>query len=490
MMKRCFTLLFAIAIIFFSSQPVFAQFEIEVAFPALSFDRPIDLQHAGDGTDRIFVAEQHSGRILVFDNDASVSNASTFFELSNISTGYEEGLLGLAFHPDYENNGYFYVYYSMTPPRRSVVARYSVDSGNPNQADMNSETILMTIGQPFANHNGGQLAFGPNDGYLYIGLGDGGDGGDPEEHGQDPRTLLGSILRIDVDNFAIGGPQYSIPADNPFAGNTDGFREEIFAYGLRNPWRFSFDPQTGNLWTGDVGQGRLEEIDIIQLGKNYGWDTMEATLCFEPGTGCDQAGLEPPVWQYERGLGTSVTGGYVYRGTRVPELAGKYIYGDFSTGRIWALSYDGTNPATNEELVDTNFNIPAFGTSEDGSLYILGFDGKIYRFVATQSTANEDPLELPSRHATLGTGYPNPFQSTITLPYTLAKEAKITIAIYDALGRRVHTLLDKKQGMGDYSIRWHGQDDTGKNLPNGVYFVNLYADDAFVQATGLTLMRR
>lgn len=483
------TLLLLSLLFLFSNDSASAQFEVEAAFPALSFDRPVDLQHAGDGTNRLFVVEQHTGRIMVFPNDPSVTNATIFLDLDNINTGNEEGLLGLAFHPDYENNGYFFVNYSASNPRRTVIARYSVESANPNQADPNSQVVIMTINQPYNNHNGGQLAFGPDDGYLYIGLGDGGSGGDPGENGQDPKTLLGSVLRIDIDNFVVGGPPYSIPADNPFVGNTEGFREEIFAFGLRNPWRFSFDPPTGDLWLGDVGQGQREEINVIENGGNYGWDTMEASLCFEPSNGCNEEGLTLPVWEYGRSLGSSVSGGYVYRESRVPELEGKYIYADFVSGRIWALTYDGTNPASNEEIHDASFNIPAFGTSENEDFFILSFNGKIYKFVETQSTATEELPEIPARHATLGTGYPNPFQSAITLPYTLETEAKITLAIYDALGRRVHTLVDKKQGSGDYNIRWYGQDDAGNRLPNGVYFANLYSNDAFVQASGFTLMR-
>ena len=307
--------------------------ELETAFDNLFFSRPVDIQHAGDGTNRLFVVEQHSGKIIVFDNDQNVSSSDTFLDLT-VNTGNEEGLLGLAFHPDYTNNGHFFVYYSTSGPRRSVISRFTVDSTNPNLADPASELIILEINQPYSNHNGGQLAFGPTDGYLYIGLGDGGDGGDPDENGEDPKTLLGSMLRIDVNNTSENEP-YAIPPDNPFVGNTDDYREEIFAYGLRNPWRFSIDPETGTIWAGDVGQGSREEIDIIEKGKHYGWDIMEASLCFEPRSNCTTTDLVTPVWEYNRNEGISVTGGHVYRGTRVPEIIGKYIYADYVTGRIW-----------------------------------------------------------------------------------------------------------------------------------------------------------
>ena len=243
--------------------------------------------------------------------------------------------------------------------------------------------MILEVPQPYGNHNGGQLAFGP-DGFLYIALGDGGSGGDPHHHGQDRTTLLGSILRIDIDRTQ-GGKNYAVPHDNPFAGNTEGFREEIFAYGLRNPWRFSFDPQTKRLWAGDVGQDRpIEEIDIIEKGKNYGWNIMEGTLCYNPPSGCKTEGLEKPVWEYTRDDGRSITGGFVYRGKKVPALFGKYIYADFVSGRIWALEYNGKNPATNALIFhNPNLYISSFGTDRQNELYFCSFDGRIYTFAGT-----------------------------------------------------------------------------------------------------------
>lgn len=324
-MKRGILLLAAGCVLLLAPH-VYAQYELEIAFPNLTFARPVDLQHAGDGSDRLFIVEQ-AGVIRVFANTSSVATADTFLNIQNRvnDSGNEEGLLGLAFHPNFATNGYFYVNYTASNPRRTVVARYRV-SANPNRADANSEFVLLTVNQPYENHNGGQLAFGP-DGYLYIGMGDGGSGGDPQNNGQDRRGLLGDMLRIDVDNPA-GGLNYGIPPDNPFVGNTSGYREEIYAYGFRNPWRFSFDFVTGWLWVGDVGQGSREEIDIVEKGLNYGWRIMEGKICYSPSSGCDQTGLALPIWDYGRSSGASITGGYVYRGSRVAPLAGAYVYGD------------------------------------------------------------------------------------------------------------------------------------------------------------------
>jgi glucose/arabinose dehydrogenase len=348
------------------------------AFPNLSFPRPIDLQHAGDNTNRIFVVEQ-AGVISVFPNTATAPSKKTFLDITAKVNdgGNEEGLLGLAFHPNYENNGYFYVNYTASSPRRTVISRFTVSS-NPDVADVASEHIILEFDQPYSNHNGGQLSFGP-DGYLYIATGDGGSGGDPQGNGQSRLTLLGKMLRIDVNNTE-GVKQYAIPADNPYKSNTNGYREEIYAYGLRNPWRFSFDIPTNRLWTGDVGQNNYEEIDIIEKGGNYGWNIMEGLHCFEPLTGCDQTGLRPPVWEYNHNQGISVTGGFVYRGPTLTELTGKYIYADFGSSRIWALTIQqlGGKPV-NTQLLQAGFNISSFGVDQNNELYLCGFDDKIYR---------------------------------------------------------------------------------------------------------------
>jgi hypothetical protein len=352
---------------------------IEEAFPGLSFTRPVDFQHAGDNSNRIFIVEQR-GVISVFQNDAQTTNKTAFLNIESRveDSSNEEGLLGLAFHPDYETNGYFYVNYTASNPDRTVISRFSVSAADPNQADPASEMVLLTFSQPFGNHNGGQISFGP-DGFLYIAVGDGGSGGDPRENGQNLTTLLGSILRIDVDQ-QHGTKQYSIPENNPFANNPSGFREEIYAYGLRNPWRFSFDTANGQLWTGDVGQNSYEEIDIIKKGGNYGWKTMEGFHCFNSND-CNMQNLELPIWEYDHDEGDlSITGGFVYHGDAIKQLQGLYVYADYVSGRIWSLDISDPENLINTELLKADFPISSFGVDQNQELYICGFDGKLYTF--------------------------------------------------------------------------------------------------------------
>jgi glucose/arabinose dehydrogenase len=349
------------------------------AYPGLNFKRPVDLQHAGDNSGRIFVVEQQ-GVISTFKNEAKTAEKTEFLDIRNQvnDSGNEQGLLGLAFHPDYESNGYFYVNYTADNPNRTVISRFSVSSVDLNKADAASEVILLEFDQPFGNHNGGQLSFGP-DGYLYIAVGDGGNGGDPKGNGQNRSTLLGSILRIDV-NQKGDSKNYAIPKDNPFIDNSEGFRQEIYAYGLRNPWRFSFDSANGNLWVGDVGQNKYEEIDIIKKGGNYGWNTMEGLHCYKS-TRCEMEGLELPIWQYDRSQGdVSITGGFVYRGSSITELKGVYLYADFVSGRIWSLDISDPKKPINKELLKAGFPISSFGIDQNQEIYICGFDDKIYKF--------------------------------------------------------------------------------------------------------------
>lgn len=352
--------------------------EVKVAFPNLTFTRPVDLTYPDDDTNRLFVVEQQ-GRIYSFENDSKASEKQLFLDIRERvdDRGNEEGLLGLAFHPDYKDNGYFFINYTATNPDRTVIARYKVDPSNSNRALKSSEFIILEVEQPYSNHNGGQIIFGP-DNYLYISLGDGGSAGDPQNNGQDPSTLLGAILRINIDK-AENGLNYSIPGDNPFAGNTQGFREEIYAYGLRNPWRMSFDSETGLLWTGDVGQNKYEEIDIIRKGNNYGWNIMEGLHCYRADD-CDSSGLTMPIWEYSHDLGQSITGGYVYRGNKFQELKGKYIYADYVSGKIWALDYNQNDRPTNLLLLESNLNWAAFGIDQNENLFICAFDGQIYGF--------------------------------------------------------------------------------------------------------------
>ena len=351
------------------------------AYPRLSFAQPLEYSSPADGSDRVFVVEK-PGRILVFANDPQVASASVFLDLRTKvdSGGFEQGLLGLAFHPRFADNGLLYVNY--TAGGQSVIAEYRINPENPSLALPNSGRVLLTIRQPYANHNGGHLAFGP-DGFLYIGMGDGGSAGDPQGNAQNMTSLLGKILRIDVDR-AEAGKQYAIPANNPWAGNQQGYREEIYALGFRNPWKFSFDSTSGQLWVADVGQDAIEEIDIVAKGLNYGWDRMEGTACYPAGSQCSSEGLQPPVWEYRHSLGQSMTGGYVYRGRQIEGLQGYYIYGDYMSGRIWALRVDDAAPPANYLLLESGLRISSFGVDEDGELYVLDLRGKVYRMTIAE----------------------------------------------------------------------------------------------------------
>jgi glucose/arabinose dehydrogenase len=353
---------------------------IENAFPGLTFTRPLFLTYAPDGTDRLFVAEQ-TGRILVFANETGVSSTGTFLDIgeSLSSDGGEEGLLGLAFHPQYGSNGFFFVNYTAPSPRRTIVARFRVDAANPDRADPASEVSIIEIFQPYANHNGGMIFFGA-DGYLYIGMGDGGSAGDPANRAQNLDSLLGKILRIDV-NSTTDSTTYGIPPDNPLIGT--GHRPEIFAWGIRNPWRMSQDA-TGRIWMGDVGQNAWEEIALVAKGQNHGWRIMEGRHCYEPSSGCDTGGLTLPLVEYSHGSGNcSVTGGYVYRGQRRPDLAGAYLYGDWCTGHLRMLVYRNGTVVRDSLLLDTPLMISSFGEDRDGELYIVDhLGGAVWRFAS------------------------------------------------------------------------------------------------------------
>ena len=388
----------------------------DLAFPKLVFNQPVGIVTSGDGTNRLFVIEQ-PGVIRVFGNSQAVAESTVFLNITNLVLyGGEQGLLGLAFHPHYASNGYFYVDYVAENPHRTVIARYSVSPNDPNQAQNNSELVLLEVNQPFSNHKGGQIVFG-DDGYLYIGLGDGGSAGDPFGNAQNRSTLLGKILRIDVD-VPSQGRNYSIPPDNPYFGNALGYKEEIYAYGFRNPWRFSFDSPTGRFWVADVGQDQREEIDLVGKGKNYGWNIMEGTLTYSSGS---QVGLELPIWDYGRTEGIAVIGGNVYRGATLTGLNSKYIYGDYGSGKVWALQYDGVNMPINTLLADTDLNISSFGTDERNELYFCALDGKIYSL-----SANATPTQLP-----IGTPTPVPIPTaapivTPTPSPTTSPSPKIT----------------------------------------------------------------
>ena len=354
-----------------------ASLALDPVLTARRFQSPTNLVQAGNG--RVWVSEQ-AGRIWTFDGlDLAEVVASETLDITGrvSSSRTEEGLLGLAIDPN--RPLHLYVYYSAANPRRSVVSRFTI-TADESTVDPASELVILEVEQPYANHNGGQMAFGP-DGYLYIGLGDGGAAGDPLGNGQDTSTLLGSILRIDVSPASPEHP-YAIPPDNPFAADspeTNG-RGEIWAYGLRNPWRFSFDRETGALWAGDVGQNRWEEIDLIQRGGNYGWNVLEGNHCFRPSNDCKRAGAVPPVWEYPLdGEPCSVIGGYIYRGSAIPWLKGAYVYGDFCSGRVFGLRYADGKVMDHRQLADADVRIMSFAQDNNGELYLLSQESGVFR---------------------------------------------------------------------------------------------------------------
>ncbi len=357
-----------------------AQGPIRLLQIASGLTNPVDIQNAKDGTFRLFFVEQR-GVIRVFRNGQLAS--APFLDIAaRIASGGERGLLGLAFPPEFARKQYFYVNYT-NRQGNTVISRFPV-TGNPDVADPSSEQILLTVTQPFANHNGGQLQFGP-DGFLYIGLGDGGSANDPQGNGQNRRALLGKMLRVDVESDRA---QMTAAPGNPFA-NDSSYDPRIWAVGLRNPWRYSFDRGTGDLWIGDVGQNRLEEIDVQPAssrgGENYGWVVMEGNECVR--AGCDRTGFVLPVQVYGRSEGASVTGGYVYRGRRFPDLTGLYFYADYTNGRIWALRRDGDRYANSLALA-SGLAISSFGEDEDGEVYLADHTGgRIYQIASTSALA-------------------------------------------------------------------------------------------------------
>ena len=387
--------------------------ELKVAFPELKFDRPLWMEESPDDSKRFFVMQQN-GKVFMVPQSRKADDMQTFLDITDRKplVQNEEGLLAFAFHPQFRTNGLFYIFYSQQAPKRLVLSEVKVSKQDPNKADISSERILMEIEHPYWNHNGGTLVFGP-DGFVYLSLGDGGAANDPHNVGQSGHHLLGKILRLDV-NSRTGKLPYGVPKDNPFVGRDkqgnltadpfdtkpEGVRPEIWAYGLRNVWRMSFDRETGDLWAGDVGQDKWEEIDLVVKGGNYGWNVREGFHEFRKvkpqGTPLD------PVLEYphkpefaaecrfpDHSPGISVTGGYVYRGKKLPSLKGVYIYADFSLGTVWGLRYENGKVSLHGELVKPNplHAIGSFAEDQSGEIYALFFDGKIYEFVEAQKAS-------------------------------------------------------------------------------------------------------
>jgi len=376
---------------------------VERVFPGLDFPGITDIQSQPDasGHDRLFVV-QKTGRIGVFRPGDASPTAASFLDISGMtdfSDAGEGGLLGLTFDPHYATNQFFYVHYTKASPRRVVISRFTDDDSRP--VSLSSEAIVLSVEYPagVTNHVAGGQAFGPADGYLYVTLGDGGGSYDEFDNAQDRTTLLGAILRLDVSTTATGGaaPNYSIPFGNPFESNASGYKEEIYAWGMRNPWRISIerlDATTQRIWVADVGQNEREEVDIVTAGGNYGWNCREGTLVVpasKQSSLCPSLGntsFEFPVAEYSHALGNSITGGYVYRGARFPTLVGQYVYGDFGSGRVWSY-----NPATrlSREIADSALGITTFGVGADGELYIGDYGGGLYRLSGDQSLASIEP---------------------------------------------------------------------------------------------------
>ncbi len=359
-------------------EPTIPDVRIEVAFPHLRLAKCTSIVHPPDGTDRLFVLEQ-AGLVRWFENRPDVRDAAVALDLRErvLSKGWEEGLLGIAFHPKYPENRRIFLQYS-TPKsdprkRHNVISRWTM---NPERTAIlpESEEILLQIPQPFENHNGGCLQFGP-DGFLYIGLGDGGAAHDPHGNGQKTTTMLGKFLRIDVDRRSNGKP-YAVPPDNPFVGRPDVL-PEIWSTGWRNPWGYHFDRKTGELWSGDVGQDVWEEINVVRKGGNYGWNIREAAHPFQNRTG--PGPYIDPIVEHHHREAKSITGGMVYRGRRRPDLDGVYLYGDFVTGLLWGLRREGEKVTAHRQIGKSN-QIAIFGEDRDGEVYFSSFDGRIYTF--------------------------------------------------------------------------------------------------------------
>jgi glucose/arabinose dehydrogenase len=467
-------------------------------FAANHFVLPVLLTHAGDETDRLFIVEL-AGRIKVLPNKED-EVATYFIDLRDRvdDTGSQAGLLSLAFHPDYRTNGLFYVFYS----HGNFFSRLSEfrASADPNVADIDSERIVLEISQTGFHHNGNHLAFG-SDGMLYISQG---TGGLDEDHanGQKPTNLKGTILRIDVDARSPG-LAYGVPPDNPFVGNTQDWREEIWSYGMRNPWRFSFDRGSGLLWEADVGWGLWEEINLVEKGGNYGWITMQGSQCNSSLlrdtaiAGCDREGLSLPVFEYGHSSGApaSITGGYVYRGVRLSGLYGVYLYGDYVSKNVWGLRYENGQVLSNDLLATVPDNVVSFGEDERGEVYILGYKrGGIYAFEPLPGEKQRPTAILAQDHrqpqtSALHQNHPNPFNSSTLIRFTQPFNQPLELAVYNLAGQKVATLVNDTRPADDYTVHWNGRDTEGLALASGIYLYQLRMGTGQVHTRKLVLLR-
>ena len=485
--KILLTILFSLFLIRYSnSQP----FQLVNAFSNVTFSNPVFVTHANDATNRVFVIER-LGKIKVMPNDSNTTNVKVFLDVTNLNNGstyQERGLLGLAFHPNYASNGYFYIYYTRIGDGANVLSRFSRSINDPDKADSLSEQVLWAVADPYSNHNGGILFFGL-DGFLYCGMGDGGSGGDPGNRAQNTNEMLGKVHRVDV-NTTSGGNNYGIPPTNPFAGG--GGRPEIFTYGMRNPWRMSQDAATGLIYCGDVGQESWEEINILEVGKNYGWRCYEGVHTYNT-SGCGViTNYTFPIKEYSSSSPNSecsITGGYVYRGLRRPELTGRYIYGDYCSRKIWKLKYEGGIVTEDELLVTATSSIYSFGSDQQNELYVCCANGIVYRFNKSDLVGVNNNLNIVPENFSLDQNYPNPFNPSTSIKYSVPELSKVKLSVFDISGKEVNTLVNTNQLPGEYNIRWNGKDAFGNNVPSGAYFYNLTAGENFSETKRMVLIK-
>ena len=462
-----------------------AQYVFQDTFTPNVFSYPVECVPCPDNSGRLFVVQQN-GLIYSINTVNPSAAKKLFLDITDrvSSGGGELGCLGIAFHPAYTTNRYFFVFYTTTTGStyNEIVARYQVSPTNPDSALKSTETIFITQPDPYPNHNGGKVTFGP-DGYLYFGIGDGGSGGDPLGNGQNRTTLLAKISRIDV-NTASGGNQYSIPPTNPYFNNTSGFRQEIWCYGLRNPWKFSFDAANGDMWIGDVGQDLYEEIDRGIIGKNYGWNKMEGFHCYNPSTGCDTSGLTLPVFEYSHTIGNSITGGYVYRGNYMPDLFGKYMYADYGSGKVWALN--GSAPYTNTLIETLGAPCSSFAQDNKKNLYAVSYaspSGRIYKLLDTRVGIGNNGSVTPTNFE-LMQNFPNPFNPTTKITFTLPENSVVTLKVYDVTGKVVSELLSSEaMSAGVYTREFDGS-----KLGSGVYYYKIEAGN-FTETKRMALVK-
>jgi glucose/arabinose dehydrogenase len=465
----------------FAVSTVYSQYQLDQVFTSSTFNKPLEMAEPEDGTNRLFIVGQ-TGNIYVLNLNTPGAPAKVFINISDLvpQSGLEPGLLGIAFHPNYENNRYFYLHYTMVSPIRNVISRFTASSTNPDSALRSSQQVIFVDTISTASHFGGKIAFGP-DNLLYISLGMGTGQNDPPNNAQNLTLLRGKILRINVDSSS-GGLNYSIPSSNPFVDSTGGQRKEIFAWGFRNLWKFNFDPQ-GRMWGADVGQISYEEIDIIEKGRNYGWRIMEGFSCFNPNP-CDTTGLAKPVFAYGRTDGLSVTGGYVSTSPALPSIMNKYLYSDWGNGKIWALTYTGTIPATSELLTSLGSSgVSSFGMDKNKNIYISNVStGKIYLLRDLTVSITNTQQGIPGEYS-LRQNYPNPFNPSTVIGFSLIKSGNAKLRIFNAQGKEVTILTDKYFEAGSYELSWNAS-----SFAAGIYFYRLETNE-FTETKRLVLLK-